>query len=254
VWGKDTAYGDVFFARAKGKAPEMESSKATARQLRGILTEGSTVLDVGCGAGHYLRSLRREHTFPFSYQGVDVTPQYIQLAKKAFDGDPLARFRTARVEKLPFGPKAFDIVLCCNVLLHVPAIVKPLRELWRVTKHTLLVRTLIGKSNFRIKQVHESLPFKGKTDPIFDAKGEPKNFHYYNIYSEAYVRWIIGTLPGASNVSIEPDWDFDAKAIGTDQWPDKNKPADLTQIMNGWQLNNYVLQPWCFLRVTRKGK
>src|SRR3989338_7233675 len=156
VWGTDPAYGEVFYARATGKAPEMESSKATARQLKGLLVPDASVLDVGCGAGHYLRSLRREHPFPFSYDGADVTPNYIRLAKKAYADDPLAHFRVAPVEKLPYAAKSFDIVLCCNVLLHLPAIVKPLRELWRVTRGTMLIRTLIGGSTFRIKQVNET--------------------------------------------------------------------------------------------------
>ena len=254
VWGTDRAYGEVFFARATGNAPEMESSKATARQLKGILKPDVTVLDVGCGAGHYLRSLRREFTFPFSYDGADVTPHYVRLAKKAYARDPLAHFRVAPVEKLPYKDKSFDIVLCCNVLLHLPSIVKPLRELWRVTKGTLLIRTLIGKSTFRIQQVHEAVPLKGKNDPLFDAKGEPKKFHYYNIYSEAYVRWLTAALPGAADIALHEDRDFNPRAIGTQQWPDKKKPADLTEIFNGWQVNTYVLQPWCFLRVTRKRK
>ncbi|NOS67211.1 MAG: class I SAM-dependent methyltransferase [Candidatus Peribacteraceae bacterium] len=254
VWGRDPAYGEVFYARATGKAPEMESSKATAKQLKGILVPKARVLDVGCGAGHYLRSLRRAYPFDFSYDGADVTPNYIRLAKKAYANDPLAHFRVAPVEKLPYAAKTFDIVMCCNVLLHLPAVVKPLQELWRVTKGTLLVRTLIGGSSFRIKQVHEQGTPKGKTDPVFDAKGEPKGFHYYNIYSEQYMRWLAGTLPGAAKITIEEDRDFDPKAMGTNRWPDKNKPADLTEIFNGWQVNNYVLQPWCFLRVTRTGR
>ncbi len=252
AWGSDTAYGEVFYARATGRAPEMESSKATAKELRGLLVPKANVLDVGCGAGHYLRSLRREYPFPFSYDGADVTPQYIRLAKKAYADDPLARFRVAAVEKLPYAAKAFDIVLCCNVLLHLPAIVKPLQELWRVTRRTLLIRTLIGGSTFRIKQVHEEATMKGMSDPLFDKRGEPKKFHYYNIYSERYIRWLVGTLPGVAKIALHEDRDFDPKAMGTSRWPDEKKPADLTEIWNGWQVNNYVLQPWCFLRVTRK--
>src|SRR5689334_220306 len=60
VWSKDDHYGEVLYKRAIGEFPEMESSKALAKTVKGIFHPGESLLDVGCGAGHYLRSLRRE--------------------------------------------------------------------------------------------------------------------------------------------------------------------------------------------------
>jgi SAM-dependent methyltransferase len=248
VWGDDEAYGKVFYARAIGEAPEMESSKATAKKLKGLVTAETRLLDVGCGSGHYLRTLRRECALSFNYQGVDITPQYIELAQKAFAKDSHAQFTVSPVESLPFPDQSFDVVMCCNVLLHLPSIEKPLQELWRVTKKNLLVRTLIGKGSFRIQQVHEAEDGAGG---IFDERGEPRKFHYYNIYSESYIRALCSKFPDAKNITIEPDWDFDPSAFGEANWPDKSKPSDLTSTMNGWQLNGYVLQPWCFLQMDR---
>jgi hypothetical protein len=113
-------------------------------------------------------------------------------------------------------------------------------------------RTLIGSRTFRIQQVREGARTNGKSDPLFDAQGEPKKFNYLNIYSEAYIRWVAATLPGAGKVTLREDRDFDPAALGPRQWPGKNKPADITQVANGWQVNHYVLQPWCFLGITRK--
>jgi 2-polyprenyl-3-methyl-5-hydroxy-6-metoxy-1,4-benzoquinol methylase len=252
-WSAAPTYGEVFYARAVGKAPEMESSKATARQLKGVIVPGSHVLDVGCGTGHYLRSLRREYTFPFSYEGADITPYYIRLAKKAYAHDSNAHFRVASIDDLPFKPRTFDIVMCCNVLLHLPDIVKPIRELWRVTCGTMLIRTHIGTTNFRIQQVPEPAVLKGKKDPVFHSNGEPiKHNFFHNIYSERYLRWLCGTLPDVADVSIEQDKDFDPRALGSAQWPEEKKPGDLTEVWNGMQVHHYILQPWCFLRVTRK--
>ena len=53
IWDRLPCYGEVLYKRAIGLAPEMESSKATAKHLDGVLLPGSRVLDVGCGAGHY---------------------------------------------------------------------------------------------------------------------------------------------------------------------------------------------------------
>ncbi len=48
-------YGDLFFDRATGKLPEMESSKAAAARIAALAKSGDSLLDVGCGAGHYYR-------------------------------------------------------------------------------------------------------------------------------------------------------------------------------------------------------
>lgn len=251
AWSAAPSYGEVFYARATGQAPEMESSKAAAKKLRGIVVPQARILDVGCGSGHYLRSLRREFPFPFFYEGSDITPEYIALGKKAYANDPLVRFTVASVEELPYEPKSFDVVMCCNILLHLPSVTNALRELWRVTRSTLLVRTQIGNSTFRIKQVPEPDVMNGKEDPLFGADGEPKTCHYYNIYSERYIRWFLGSMPDVEDVLIERDMDYDPRALGAGAWPEDAKPDDLTEVMGGWQVHKYILQPWSFLRVTR---
>lgn len=247
------SYGEVLFKRATGEAPEMESSKAAARRLQGVLKPDDRVLDVGCGAGHYLRSLRNAFSFPFSYSGVDATQEYVGLASKAFAKDPDARFLKGDIEALPIQER-YDIVLCMNVLLHLPRIVPAMRELWRVTGRTLLIRTMVGEKSFRIQQVREwekKEEIKGDVDPLFDADGEPLNFHYFNIYSEQYVRWLCSTLPGAARCTIEQDRDFNPAALTGANYPDKNTPEDLTQTLAGLQVNSSIIEPWAFIRVDR---
>ena len=82
VWDRDAGYGEVLYKRAVGELPEMESSKKIACVLKKYITKNESVLDVGCGVGHYLKSLRREIGNTFSYLGVDATRHYIDQAKK----------------------------------------------------------------------------------------------------------------------------------------------------------------------------
>ncbi|MEI8229663.1 MAG: class I SAM-dependent methyltransferase [Candidatus Peregrinibacteria bacterium] len=252
IWDDMQSYGEVLYKRATGEAPEMESSKAAARRLKKIVKQGNTILDVGCGAGHYLRSLRNAISVPFFYTGIDATQFYVELAGKAFSNDPNASFRRGDIEALPVENQSFDIVLCMNVLLHLPRILPAIRELWRATERTLLIRTMVGEKSFRIKQVREwEKEVTGAEDPLFDADGEPLRFHYFNIYSERYVRWICSTLPDVANCSIEQDRDFNPKALTTAHWPDKTKPADLTKILGGQQVNGSIIEPWAFIRIDR---
>ena len=56
VWDRDENYGDVLYKRAVGDLPEMESSKNKALLMKKYVSDNTSLLDVGCGAGHYLRS------------------------------------------------------------------------------------------------------------------------------------------------------------------------------------------------------
>ena len=86
-WNTSTEYGEVFYKRAVGDLPEMESSKAMASLLKEKISTGDHILDVGCGGGHYLRSLKNTVKVPFSYTGVDITASYIELAKRAWSNE-----------------------------------------------------------------------------------------------------------------------------------------------------------------------
>jgi ubiquinone/menaquinone biosynthesis C-methylase UbiE len=134
VWDSEAAYGELLYERAIGKQPEMESSKALARLMKTRVRSGDKILDVGCGAGHYLRSLKREIEVPFTYTGVDATAGYVELARKAWAGETAARFEVGDVFGLPFGDGEFDVVFSCNLLLHLPSITTPMREIVRVAK------------------------------------------------------------------------------------------------------------------------
>ena len=181
-------YGDRLFSRAIGEAPEMESSKAVAARLRGVARPADQILDVGCGAGHYLRSLTRILPFTFQYTGVDATPRYVELARQAFASSPNAVFKTGDIYALPFADASYDLVMSNNLLLHLPSIQKPLQELCRVARRHVLVRTLVGERSFRIQEV------RGSGDE-FDENGEPHDFAYFNIYSKGYIEFLLGSIP-----------------------------------------------------------
>jgi ubiquinone/menaquinone biosynthesis C-methylase UbiE len=248
VWGQDEneTYAQVFYKRAIGELPEMESSKAAAKLLAGWVQDGTTILDVGCGAGHYLRSFKNAIPARFSYTGADLTPLYIDLARKAFADQPDVRFEVADVFNLPFADQQFDIVHCSNVLLHLPSIRKPLQELCRVARKHVLIRTLVGTRSFRIQDVY---PNDGDE---FDSEGQPYQFHYFNIYSQAYVKHLLRQIPRVESWDITPDTDFDpvriAAAVG-----EQPGAFDITEMLGGWQVNTYILQPWSFIKVTLRG-
>jgi SAM-dependent methyltransferase len=241
--GIGKSYGDLFFARASGALPEMESSKAAAKRLATALKQGDRLLDVGCGAGHYYRSIRGALSAPVQYTGVDATPYYIERARAAFEGDESARFVVGDIYGLDFSDRSFDVVLCSNVLIHLPSISRPLRELCRVTGRHLLVRTLISDKSYVIMDV---TPQPDGDD--FDEQGSPRGFHYLNIYGEGYVRRLFGQEPRVLEVRIEPDRDFSAERI-SDTAQALPGAWDATRVVDGMQISGPILMPWCWISI-----
>jgi len=236
-------YGELLYKRAIGEIPEMESMKATASQLRDSVRAGDEILDVGCAVGHYLYSLRKRLTQSFTYTGVDNTPEFLELARQAYFGTEGASFVEGDAYELPFADKSKDIVMCCNMLHHLPQIQTPIAEMLRVARRLVLIRTLVGNRSFLIQDVHE----QGGDE--FTEEGEPKAYHLFNIFSEQYLRFTIEKL-GAKVVEICPDTDFvpDNIISGAREYTDKDA-SDVTTIIGDYQVNGYILQPWAFIKM-----
>jgi ubiquinone/menaquinone biosynthesis C-methylase UbiE len=242
VWDQSQSYGELLYKRAVGDLPEMESSKRIAKEVRKLAVPGMTVLDVGCGAGHYLRSLRRELGDSFSYAGCDATANYISLAKQAFANDKQASFRISDIFALDFADSSFDVVLCNNLLLHLPSIDKPLQELTRVARKHVIVRTLCGDRSFRIQDVRPQ-----DNGREFKPGGEPAAFYYYNIYSRAYVGSLLAANPKIQSWAISEDADFDKSRI--EESARDHTASNATRIVGDYQVNGYILQPWAIIAI-----
>jgi ubiquinone/menaquinone biosynthesis C-methylase UbiE len=241
VWDDEKPYGETLYKRATGELPEMESSKKMASEVARVYKAGDTILDVGCGAGHYLRSLRRTIGPDAEYTGVDATANYVQLARKANAQDQRASFKQGDIFDIPLADKSFDVVMCNNVFLHLPSIAKPLSELVRVARKTVFVRSLIGARSFRIKDVHPGSEF--------DASGEPKAFHFYNIYSDQYVQSLTAAMPRVKRATINRDNDFDRQRILASM-SEHGAAHDASGMIGDYQVNGYILQPWSILEIT----
>jgi len=84
------------------------------------------VLDVGCGTGLLLETLR-----PYARPvGIDFS----RLAMKYCAKRGIERIVCARVEALPFGDEAFDLLLVLDLFEHIDDDAALMRELWRVCR------------------------------------------------------------------------------------------------------------------------
>lgn len=133
------------------------------------------ILDVGCGNGRLLGSLKDKNV---QYVGIDSSDKLIYHAKKTFPKYPSATFLTADALELPFEDSVFDFVVSVAVLHHIPSVElrrKAISEIHRVLKNGgevivsvwnlwqqkyykyvfgELIKKLIGKSGLDIKDCY----------------------------------------------------------------------------------------------------
>lgn len=225
--------------RLKGNLSVMESTKQLVGLVSDIYKPGMKVLDVGCNVGHYLIGLRKK--FPkLDYVGADAYKYYIDIAKEHFANDLHAKFVVKSVLKPLFPNNPFDIVYCCNVLLHLPDFREPVTNLLSSTKKVCIIRTLIGDNSTIVKS-----PL---TDD-YDKEGNPINFWYLNTWKKEYftefvkkLGWKISYIDdkfSPSNIQHEFD------KVKTDKF-DKG-----TRILNGRQVIDNIICNWTWIKITK---
>ncbi len=119
---RDTWYNDEFLAMM-------------AQQWQ--LDKVQTMLDVGCGIGHWGQRLMRHLGEQTNMWGIDPEAAWTQQAKERavkLGLDNRSEFMVGSVESLPFDDNSFDMVTCQTVLIHVADIKTAVKEMIRVLK------------------------------------------------------------------------------------------------------------------------
>ena len=93
------------------------------------------LLDCGAGTGHFygvmndLRKKRNVKTPEIEYQGLEITPKYIQYAKEY--NIPISY---GDIENIPYPDQSYDMVMAQNVLNHLHDYRPAIKEMVRVSK------------------------------------------------------------------------------------------------------------------------
>ena len=96
-----------------------EACRHFGRELKAMRAlDGLSALDIGCAAGLVCEPMARMGA---RVTGIDPAPELIAAAKAHAAGSGLAiDYRTARTETLAAARETFDLVLCLEVVEHVP--------------------------------------------------------------------------------------------------------------------------------------
>ena len=227
------------YARTLKKLPEMESAKQLQKIIKKDYRKKMKVLDVGCAAGHYLHNLNKIDK-NIDYTGIDSTIKYIKFAKKTFKDNSNCDFFVEDIFKISKKHhKKYDITYCCNLLLHLPSIEKPISNLLKTTKKICIFRTLASK-NTHLSKLHY--------DDKLNRKGEPVNFVYQNTFSFNFIKRVL-RKNGAKKIRILQD-EFKGNNVNKEFKKYQNKQSAVTQVIkNDIQIAGSKVFEWKWFKV-----
>ena len=144
-------------------------------QHRGLLTElvarhvppACRLLEVGCGSGYFYEHLVARLP-DIRYTGVDTSREMLGLATARYPGVP---FLHGDGFRLDFANEAFDLVVAFEVLGHLPDIVSPLREMYRVCSTRLLFSVWEGDEARDLEESIENSRFLHRVQTPADMRG-----------------------------------------------------------------------------------
>lgn len=81
--------------------------KTHQRIIQEVIPKDAYVLDAGCAYGRMCELFE-----PKNYEGVDFSPDFIEIAKKKY---PNHSFEVQNIKKLPYEDKQFDWAICVSI-------------------------------------------------------------------------------------------------------------------------------------------
>lgn len=245
-WSQNKKYGDYFFDIATGKLPEMFCSKSVVEEIKPLYRNGMSILDVACGAGHYLRSLRKHLDRNVDYVGVDKTDFFLQKAKEAFP-EIKDRFKKGNIQNIPMKENIFDIVMANNVILHLPPNpIRAIKELIRVSKKYVIIRTVLGHRNYIVQEIRDFRDSKDTSSQDLFNGSNPVDANYFNIYEEDYFYDTINDIDSNLKVRIHKDNRF-----GEFDTRDNTSDETGTRLINGMQVSGNLILDWRFIIIEK---
>jgi len=139
------------YLRQIDKILEFEPDPAFARRARIIfenlqLSGKEKVLEIGCGRGFYLKTLKS--IWPdLKVTGIDLNQKYLDKARN-FLGNLSVQLIKADATALPFDNKTFDRVIASEVLEHILDDKKAIAEMYRVLKPGGIAMVTVPNKNY----------------------------------------------------------------------------------------------------------
>ena len=252
-------YISLMKARASGKLPEMGS----ALRVAGLIQERASrfsdrsrpvdLLDVGCAAGHYLRTLIRQGLPISRYVGLEIDPGMLIAAREVWAGEITAgvvEFVNQDLEQFR-SKETFDFVICVNAFMYFASAKRALTNLLQATRSHLIIRSYFADANYRIMRGQTTRNHdKAQLAEIdaFDEDGNLLSFDYWNIYSFTYMETLVASLCPQARL----EWIDDKNLLTSiEEERDLNiQKRGATEVLGEHEVSYPFILPWKYLSIS----
>ncbi|KPK12336.1 MAG: hypothetical protein AMJ68_02280 [Acidithiobacillales bacterium SG8_45] len=148
----DAAKYDSWYQTSRGKWISNNEFRLMMRQLDP--EPGSTLLDVGCGTGHFSR---RFAAAGLKVTGIDPDADALTFARYQSGS---VEYLEGRAENLPFPDNSFDYCSAVTSLCFVPNHGKAIAEIWRVSRKAMVLG-LLNRHSLLYLQKHDHGDYQG---------------------------------------------------------------------------------------------
>lgn len=125
---------EAWYETPRGRWVSHRESRLMGDLLLGL--PGCTLLDVGCGTGHFSRRFAADG---FAVTGIDLDTAALHFARHENGG---VRYLRGDMGALPFADRTFDHVAAVTSLCFVTDPARAVAEMWRVSRHSLTLGLL----------------------------------------------------------------------------------------------------------------
>lgn len=108
------------------------------------------ILDVGCGTGEILKSIKERYSFAQLY-GLDISEEMLKQANDKLKGT--ATLILGDAENITLETNSFDLLLCTDSFHHYPNPQQAISEFYRVLKHGKFLLIADYWKPFPIRQI-----------------------------------------------------------------------------------------------------
>ena len=152
----------------------------------GLIVEGSSILDFGCGLGHLVEFLEKQNLRQYEYVGVDLCVSFIEHAKEKYREKNNINFYKGDIFHKDLEAHSFDIALASGVFSLNQENIKnytfdAMKKMFDLVNHSVSVNFLSTYCDFQLKKNVHYDPSEILNE-AFKITSDVKLLHDYELY------------------------------------------------------------------------
>lgn len=165
------------------------------------MTEKDRVIDIGCGEGFLLKEIKNVAELV----GTDISKTALNRAKEILTSRPEIKLVKADAQRIPISDDYFDVILCSEMLEHVPYPKIVLKEFYRILKKTgnFVLSVPNEKRSQKFLNISRKFGFSGIVEGVSTNRNNINEWHLQEA-SKIWLNEIIKDLFEIKKIEMYP--------------------------------------------------